>query len=290
MENNIIKILILLLMFSCNGQSQTKTKTNMITIEKIQEMYDNMHNNGVDTDIDMLYGYFFTNSEPEKLKQVASELKPKGFEFVDIYQDEEGTYWLHVERIENHNAKSLLELNKTLYEVADKFQISSYDGFDVGNADKTKAIDRDTYVVPEEFATNEFKENEIPYLVIANKGFENFPHKSEFYYFIKVSTKYNTDNWTKLPAENEMDILNDFEMFVENNLTQNGIKNYYIGRTTHNSNRIMYFVTNEKEGANGLLNYIKENGKQRDFDYDIIKDENWNLYNEIIEKTNRKQE
>ena len=112
----------------------------MISFEEIKEVYDKMKADGVNTDTNMLYGYFFTNNEPMGLENVATELKEMNFDYVDIYQDEDSTYWLHMERIEKHDAKSLFELNKSLYKIADKHKIDSYDGFDIGNADKTKPI------------------------------------------------------------------------------------------------------------------------------------------------------
>jgi len=256
----------------------------MISLEKIQEMYDSMHGNGVDTDQKMLYGYFFTNTEPKKLEKVSEELKKDAFEYVDIYPDETGEYWLHMERIETHNANSLFELNKTLYAVADKFQVTSYDGFDVGNPDKGKAIERDTYAVPEEFGTKDLMIEGIPKLIVANKAFEQFPHKEEFIYFIEIKTKYAVENASMLPTNNELEVLNDFEMFIENNLTQNKISNYYIGRTTFNKERVFHLVTNEKDGATGLMDFIKENGKQREFEYNIIEDKEWQLYSDLISK------
>lgn len=254
----------------------------MITFEKVEEMYTNMHSNGVDTDNKMLYGYFFTNVEPKQLEKVSEHLKKDGFEFVDIYPDETGEYWLHMERIEVHNANSLFELNKKLYAVADDFNVTSYDGFDVGNANKNQPIERDTYVVPEEYGTNDLMIDGIPKLIVANKAFEQFPHKEEFFYFIEIKTKYAIENASKLPAENELEVLDNFEMFIENNLTQNKISNYYIGRTTFNEERVFNLVTNEKEGADGLLEFIKENGKQREFEYKIIEDKEWKLYSELI--------
>ncbi len=132
----LIIILAILLFGSCN----THTQTNMISFEEIKEVYDKMKADGVNTDTNMLYGYFFTNNEPMGLENVATELKEMNFDYVDIYQDEDSTYWLHMERIEKHDAKSLFELNKSLYKIADKHKIDSYDGFDIGNADKTKPI------------------------------------------------------------------------------------------------------------------------------------------------------
>jgi len=254
----------------------------MISLEKIQEMYDNMHGNGVDTDRKMLYGYFFTNTEPKKLEKISEHLKKDGFEHVGIYPDETGEYWLHMERIETHDANSLFELNKILYGVADEYRVTSYDGFDVGNPNKNEAIKRDTYVVPEEYGTKDLMIDGIPKLIVANKAFERFPHKEEFFYFIEIKTKYEIENASKLPTENELEVLNDFEIFIESNLTQNKISNYYIGRTTFNEQRVFYFVTNDKNGTSGLIRFIKKNGKQREFEYKIVEDREWKLYSDLI--------
>jgi len=45
--------------------SQVKTKNNMIGLDKIEELFHQMKSNGVNTDSEMLYGYFFTNHTPE---------------------------------------------------------------------------------------------------------------------------------------------------------------------------------------------------------------------------------
>lgn len=260
----------------------------MITKEEIIGFFEHMKSNGVDTNTKMLYGYFFTNDEPNKLKKVAEELKKQGFEYVDIYPDETNQYWLHMERIEIHNLESLFSLNKELYAIADKFSIKSYDGFDLGNADKTKGIERDTYVVPEKFKSNDFDQNGVPFLIIANSAFEEFTHKSEYSIFIKVSCNYDIDNTSKMPNEKDYKELDDLELFIENNLNQNGIKSYYIGRTTHSGERVIYFVTNDKDGANGLMNFLKQNGNIRDFEFQIIVDSEWKLFEEIKVKLNKK--
>ena len=260
----------------------------MIPKEEIVGFFDNMKSNGVDTNTKMLYGYFFINDEPKKLEKLAEDLKKQGFKYVDIYQDETSQYWLHMERIEMHDSESLFNLNKQLYTIADKFSVKSYDGFDVGNVDKTKGIERDTYVVPEEFKSNDFVQDGVHFLIIANLAFDKFPHKSEYSIFIEVKSEYNIDNTSKMPNEKDYKELDELELFIENNLNQNGIKSYYIGRTTHSGERKIYYVTNDKDGANGLMNFVKENGNKRKFEYKILEDTQWNLYKEIKVKLDKK--
>ncbi|WP_051155475.1 DUF695 domain-containing protein [Winogradskyella psychrotolerans] len=260
----------------------------MIPKEEIIEFFEQMKSNGTDTNTKMLYGYFFTNNEPKKLEKVSQELKKQGFEYVDIYPDETNQYWLHMERIEIHNSESLYSLNKKLYAIADKFSIKSYDGFDVGNADKTKGIERDTYVVPEKFKTNDFEKDGVQFLIIANLAFDQFPHKLEYSIFIEITSEYDIVNTSKMPNETDYAELDELELFIENNLNHNGIKSYYIGRTTCSGERKIYFVTNDKDGANGLMNFVKENGNKRKFEYKLTEDPKWSLYEEIKVKLNKK--
>ena len=256
---------------------------NKIPLEKIEEMFSNMRVNGVNTDQIMLWGYFFTSTKKDKFDQIAKELKSKNFEFVEIFQAEDKSYWLHLERKEIHNAKSLYELDEELYAIADKYKII-YDGFDVGNVDKDKPIERDTYVVPEEFKTLDYQKDNYPCLLIGNTAFDKFPHKEEFCYFIKVTTPYKKDEKAMLPIDGELDELDKFEYFIENNLTQNQVKNYYVFRDTHKGIRNFYIVTNDKVGATEVINLIKNSGQQRNFNFEILTDKNWNIYNEFRKK------
>lgn len=263
--------------------SKLQSTQNKIPLEKIEEMFDNMHANGVNTDTTMLWGYFFTSTKKEKFSQVASELKNKGFDFVEIFQAEDKSYWLHLERKEIHNAKSLYALDEELYEIAEKYKIN-YDGFDVGNKDSDKPIERNTYVVPEEFKTFNYQKDNYPCLLIVNTAFEKFPHKDEFSYFIKVTTYYNKDKNVMLPSEEELEELDKFEYFIEYNLSQNKIKNYYVFRDTHKGIRNFFIVTNDKIAATEVLNKIKKSEKQRTFDFEILTDKKWNLYKELRKK------
>lgn len=265
------------------GCNKSKTQSNKIPLEEIEEMFFNMKANGVNTDTTMLWGYFFTSNKKDNFAQVSNELKSKNFEFVEIYQADDKSYWLHLERKEIHNAKSLYLLGEELYAIADKNKIT-YDGFDVGNIDKNKPIERDTYAVPEEFKTLDYPKDNFPCFLVGNIAFDSFPHKEEFCYFIKITTSYKKEEKFMLPVGEELDELDKFEFFIENNLTQNKIKNYYVFRDTHKGIRNFYIVTNDKTGATDVIRLIKNSGKQRVFDFEILTDKNWDLYNEFIEK------
>jgi hypothetical protein len=271
---------LLLGLFGCNN---SKSQSNKIPMEKIEEMFAQAKANGVNTDNTMLWGYFFTSENKVDFMKVANELKSKNFDFVEIYQDVNKTYWLHVERKEIHTEKSLYALDDELYAVADKYNVT-YDGFDVGNVDKDKAIERDTYAVPEEFNTLSSEKDNYPYLLIGNTAFDRFPHKEEFCYFIKVTAPYKNDKQNMLPIDGELEDLDKFEHFVEDNLIKNKIKNYYVFRDTHKGIRNFYMVTNDKNAATKVLNLIKNSREQRSFDFEILTDKNWVLYKDFKEK------
>lgn len=271
-------------LFGCNSTKKLEVTQNKISLEKIEEMFSNMHANGVNTDTTMLWGYFFTTSEKDhNFEKVANELKNKNFDFVEIFQADDQSYWLHLERKEIHNAKSLYQLDEELYAIANKYKIT-YDGFDVGNVNKNQPIERDTYAVPEEFKAFDYQKDNYPCLLIGNTAFDHFPHKEEFCYFIKLTTAYKKDEKVMLPTNEELDELDTFEFFIENNLTQNHIKNYYVFRETHKGIRTFYLATNDKANATEVLNLIKNSGQQRTFAFEILTDKKWDLYSDFRTK------
>jgi len=88
----------------------------------------------------MLWGYFFTDKSPDRLRTLTDELERTGYRFVDMFMPEldEGQdehYFLHIERIESHTVQSLHRRNEDLEALAQRFGVDSYDGMDVGPAD-----------------------------------------------------------------------------------------------------------------------------------------------------------
>ncbi len=109
----------------------------MISLEQLQKMFSAMRTkpgySKWNIDGLLLWGYFFTDSNPEKLKQIAEALSSKGYSFVNIYPtDDNSTFFLHVERVEHHTPESLNIRNLEFYDLASQFDLESYDGMDVG--------------------------------------------------------------------------------------------------------------------------------------------------------------
>ena len=99
---------------------------------------------------------------------------------------------------------------------------------------------------------------------------------------------YEKDEKVLLPTNEELEKLNDFELFIENTLNENVIKNYYVFRETHKGIRTFYIVTNNKNASSDVINLIKNSGKQRAFEFEILTQKDWNLYNEFRKKIPKK--
>ena len=111
----------------------------VITIDQLDQMFSNIKEQGQwDLSKPLLWGYFFTDNDPEKLASIAPKLENMGYKYVGIFQadkedpKEPDIYFLHVEKIEVHDSKSLDVRNDEFYIFANKEGIDSYDGMDVG--------------------------------------------------------------------------------------------------------------------------------------------------------------
>ena len=109
-----------------------------ITMDQLEAMFGNIAEKS-DWDLSgkMLWGYFFTHHEPKALEPLRNELVANGYRFVELYQsrknDQDGPplWWLHVEREEIHTPQSLDQRNDTLYLLAARLGVDSYDGMDM---------------------------------------------------------------------------------------------------------------------------------------------------------------
>lgn len=95
---------------------------------------------GVNTKKPLLFGYFFYDKEKSKLENLKNELLKKNYKLVRLEIAEKKEYILHVEKVEIHTRASLLDRENQLENLSKKFNIESYDGWDVGNADPTKPL------------------------------------------------------------------------------------------------------------------------------------------------------
>jgi len=108
----------------------------MINRQDVDELFQKMRKAGWNMDNQKTWGYFFKDTSRNKLSHLSKHLTTLGYEVVDInqsYPDE--MFWLHVEKIEIHNEKTLHELNQFFYQLAKDNHIQEYDGMDISPAD-----------------------------------------------------------------------------------------------------------------------------------------------------------
>ena len=115
-------------------------------IERLEFSFGEMQDAGWDPDGDLLWGYFFVDADVSKLKVLGEHLESLGYRFVDIGELENeskgpsGKYMLHVEREEIHRPDTLAKRNVALSQLASKYNVSAYDGWDAGQVVAPAAI------------------------------------------------------------------------------------------------------------------------------------------------------
>lgn len=124
----------LLSITSCSTVQDNERQTN------INSIFDQMEHQGIDTKQPLLYGYFFYDQDKSKLEKLKDELLKDNYKLVRLEKTEEQDFVLHVEKVEIHSRASLLEKENQLDQLSKTFQVATYDGWDVGNADPNKPL------------------------------------------------------------------------------------------------------------------------------------------------------
>jgi len=103
------------------------------TLLKIDDFFKHIENtNELDLTKDLSWGYYFSNSNKaglEKMKNIL--LFEEDYSFAEIVKmQDDNKFYLHMEKIEKHTKDSLLERSRLLNNIAKKYNVDSYDGFD----------------------------------------------------------------------------------------------------------------------------------------------------------------
>ena len=109
-------------------------------LEGIREIFNTARTeDGWNPDDEMLYSYYFVGKDVEKLESLGLDLEKQGYDFIDIFElgDEEtnestGEYLLHIDKVETHTPDSLAARNVEFQQIADEYEIESYDGWEFG--------------------------------------------------------------------------------------------------------------------------------------------------------------
>jgi hypothetical protein len=119
------------------GCTISEQQESRISKEQLVEMFNSLEQSNINTDSELLWGYFFIDKDTLKLNALANHLRIEGYSFVRLFQIEQDNklsddFLLHMEKIEKHSVESLNSRNMQFYSLIKKFGIKSYDGMDVG--------------------------------------------------------------------------------------------------------------------------------------------------------------
>lgn len=108
--------------------------------DNINRLFSIIELQGVDTQQPMLYGYFFIDKAHENLERIKTQLVRDGYTFVDLGKSEDARFLLHVENVVIHSRESLFKQIQDFEQLAKTHHVESFDGWDLGNPDKSKAL------------------------------------------------------------------------------------------------------------------------------------------------------
>jgi hypothetical protein len=109
-------------------------------LESINEIFEKARTeDNWNTEGEMLYSFYFVDTDVDKLEKLGLKLEADGYDFVDIFElgDEEtdestGEYLLHIDKVEIHTPESLAQRNVEFQNLANEYEIASYDGWEFG--------------------------------------------------------------------------------------------------------------------------------------------------------------
>jgi len=102
--------------------SATAQGDSPFRIEKVQGAFEQMRKtSGFDITKPLQWGFFFVSADRTSLQPVRSDLTREGYQFIGERQDEKGTFWLELARLEIHTPESLHKRNTELFARAKKY-------------------------------------------------------------------------------------------------------------------------------------------------------------------------
>ena len=179
-----------LLLILINFTNCTSAKDKELDRQKnINSIFESMEHEGVDTKKPLLYGYFFYDTDKSKLEKLKDVLLKDNYLLVRLEIADKKEFILHVEKVEIHSRTSLFERENQLEELSKKFQVASYDGWDVGNTDPSKPL-----VSKDGFAKSLENKTDIEIYKIATDFYDSDTNDKAIVAFQKcIEHKYKSD-------------------------------------------------------------------------------------------------
>jgi hypothetical protein len=101
-------------------------------LDTVQEMFERMRGDGLDTAAPLQWGYFFVNESPSVLEELGVKFEEFGYRNESLHQSDDGAWVLQLSKIETHTAESLHARNEKFNALVDDWGIDLYDGWDAG--------------------------------------------------------------------------------------------------------------------------------------------------------------
>lgn len=105
----------------------------MNSLEAIRSLFADLREQ-TDWNVDgpLTWGYYFTDTDRDRLKPLADHLAANGYRFVELYATEDNKrYFLHMERIERLRPETLFNRNQQMEALTAEFGVEAFDGIDV---------------------------------------------------------------------------------------------------------------------------------------------------------------
>lgn len=120
--------------------------------------------------------------------------------------------------------------------------------------------------------------------VTANFAYQGYAFKNLFPWFIRVTLPLEEYNENGHPTQEEAEILNAFEDYLESTLKGRGIT-HYIGRTTlYKKRELLYYVSDPEQAHLALREVIDDPDTFREFQFAVEKDVAWRQVAYFLER------
>jgi hypothetical protein len=127
-------------------------------------------------------------------------------------------------------------------------------------------------------------ENDYLVFITANFAYQEFAHKGEFPWFLRITIDVVDYNENGHPMDDEAETLNSFEDFLDSKIKEGAIA-HYIGRTTLYKKRELLYYLNTPDKVRFILDSIREDAVPvRNFEYTIQKDTEWREVDYILNR------
>ncbi|MDX2045471.1 MAG: ribonuclease E inhibitor RraB [Chitinophagaceae bacterium] len=100
-------------------------------LERLEDVFKKMQTNSFNVEADLKWGFYFIDYQKEKLVKIFDELKENNYKIESLKLNDENLWQLHVSKIDMLTPEKLHKRNEAFNELADFFEIFSYDGWDV---------------------------------------------------------------------------------------------------------------------------------------------------------------